>query len=53
MKKQIKLKDLKKLTRDEQKKVGGGLMIKDPFEDDGCGWNMCRNQFGRCSVFAC
>ncbi|MDG4653334.1 hypothetical protein V2E39_06500 [Chryseobacterium arthrosphaerae] len=51
MKKQIKLKGLKSLTREDQKKIAGGLIPKDPWNDDGCGWNMCRNQFGRCTLF--
>lgn len=50
MKKLAELKG-KKLTRETLKKVTAGYVPKE--EDDGCGWNMCRNAFGRCSVFAC
>ncbi|MBW7675257.1 hypothetical protein [Chryseobacterium chendengshani] len=51
MKKLATLK-AKKLTRETLKTVAGGIYVpKD--EDDGCAWNMCRNAFGRCSVFAC
>ena len=49
--KKLNVLKAKKLTREILKKVQGGYVPKD--EEDGCGWNMCRNAFGRCSVFAC
>lgn len=45
------LKKMKTLTREDLKKISGA--IKAPWVDDGCGWPLCRNQFGRCSAFAC
>ncbi|SIS92351.1 hypothetical protein SAMN05421786_103135 [Chryseobacterium ureilyticum] len=52
MKTSKKMMGLKSLSREEQKKIGGGkLPVKDPWNDDGCGWTMCRNQFGRCTAF--
>ena len=47
MKTPNKLKGLKSLSRNEQKKIEGGLIPKDT----DCGWNMCLNQFGRCTAF--
>ena len=51
MKKLVNLKNVKTLSKNEQKSISGGF--KDPWLDDGCGWPLCRNSFGRCSLFAC
>ena len=40
------LKNLgKALNKAEQKNINGG------FNWNECGWNQCRNQFGRCTFF--
>lgn len=41
---------VKLLSKSQQKNVIAGYF---PEEEDECGWPMCRNSFGRCSVFAC
>jgi len=42
----------KVLNKTEQKQIKGAWMIY-PGDGRDCGWNMCENAFGRCSVFAC
>lgn len=50
MKKKIKLKGLKHLSRNEQKNIaGGGTIPREPANDDGCGWNMCKSKAGFCT----
>ena len=50
MKKQIKLKGLKNLSREAQKQIaGGGTIPREPSNDDGCAWDMCRNKLGFCT----
>lgn len=53
----LKLDGAKKLTKNEQKVVIGGILFNpgggDGPGEDGCGFNTCRNSFGRCSWAAC
>ncbi|CAM3929002.1 MULTISPECIES: hypothetical protein [Flavobacterium] len=58
MKKSIlNLKGVQQLSKNELKETAGGLVFNPgggngPGED-GCGFNTCRNKFGRCSWSAC
>jgi len=38
------------LSKNDQREIKGGIQYP---EDDECGWPLCRNDFGRCSFFAC
>ena len=40
----------KPLSKVAQKAINGGFPQDDPWGDE-CGWNQCRNFFGRCTVF--
>ena len=39
------------LSKKQQKSVRAGYFPEE--EPEPCGWPMCRNFFGRCSLFAC
>lgn len=57
MKNLKKVTGLKTLTRNDQKKINGGLSngALGPGLPPGseCPWNMCLNIYGRCSVLEC
>lgn len=36
------------LSKNDQREIKGGY-----YPEDDCGWPLCRNDFGRCSYFAC
>lgn len=52
----LKLEGVQELNKNEQKELKGGIFNPGggtgPF-DDGCGFNTCMNEFGRCSWAAC
>jgi hypothetical protein len=53
----LKLDGAKQLSKKEQKTINGGIVFNPgggtgPGED-GCGFNTCMNDFGRCSWSAC
>lgn len=46
------LPGIKLLSKKQQKTVKAGYLWEEP-DPEPCGWPMCRNFFGRCSMFAC